>query len=202
MKHLLFLGAVELGSRLFLPAALGSLMSTSIAVAQTSDQVPRGAIAAELYFPEDRDNRDIRVATLSAESERHLGAGVWLRGALGLVFTEGVKVEDDGPQSAELEADAVGLGTAGFVRWRPFAIGPVAPFAEFGVGVLYMSEPFPPGGTRRNSNWRRGFGLDIRLSDELTLTVAFRHIHISNGKGLVPENPSYDGDGFMIAFAR
>ncbi len=113
MKHLLFLGAVELGSRLFLPAAFGSLMSTSIAVAQTSDQVPRGAIAAELYFPEDRDNRDIRVATLSAESERHLGAGVWLRGALGLVFTEGVKVEDDGPQSAELEADAVGLADRG-----------------------------------------------------------------------------------------
>ncbi len=48
---------------------------------------------------------------------------------------------------------------------------------------------------------RYGPGIDLRVSERIHLAVAYRHMHLSNGKGLGPENPSDDGGGFMPVIA-
>ena len=170
--------------------------------AATAEPLPQRAITAEFFVPEDRDNRDIRVATLSLEEESHLTGGLWLRGAAGVAFTEGVLVPDHDPPVVELEADGVGLGGSGFLRWRPVRVARVAPFVEVGFGVLLTTEEFPPSGTFWNFNQRYGPGVDLQLSDRLNVAIAYRHVHYSNGKGFGhPRNPSYDGDGVMFAIS-
>ena len=62
--------------------ALGLLLLSS--PSRAAEQVPkRHAISAEFFFPEDVDNRDIRVATLSAEAERkpssEMAAVYWVK---------------------------------------------------------------------------------------------------------------------------
>ena len=181
--------------------ALGLLLLTS--PSRAAEEVPkRHAISAEFFFPEDVDNRDIRVATLSAEAERYLVRGLWLRGAVGVGFTEGELLPDEGPQSVGLEADGVGLGVGGFVRWLPMRSGGIGPFVEGGLGMLFTTERFPPRGTVWNFSPRHGFGVDVQISARLNLVVAYRHVHFSNGKGFGhPRNPSYDGDGVMVAIS-
>ncbi len=56
----------------------------SSVAAQGTERAARLAIAGELFFPEDRDNRDIRVLALSFEAEKYLIGGLWLRGAVGV----------------------------------------------------------------------------------------------------------------------
>ncbi len=42
----------------------------------------------------------------------------------------------------------------------------------------------------------------MQISARLNLVVAYRHVHYSNGKGFGhPMNPSYDGDGVMVAIS-
>ena len=177
------------------------LSLASSAAAQAPERVARRAIASEVFVPEDVDNRDIRVATLSVETERYLVGGLWLRGALGLVFTEGVLRPDDGPQGVEREAEGVGLGGGGFLRWRPVRVRRLAPFVEGGFGALFTTEAFPPGGTVWNFSQRYGLGIDVQITARLELAVAYRHVHFSNGKGLGSQNPSYNGDGVMLAIS-
>lgn len=76
---------LSLGFSLF-----GMLSAAGGAVGQEPDRASRKSIAIELFFPEDRDNRDIRVATLTFELERYLIAGFRMRGGIGAIFSEGV----------------------------------------------------------------------------------------------------------------
>ena len=181
--------------------AVSTLSPLSSVAAQGTERAARLAIAGEFFFPEDRDNRDIRVLALSFEAEKYLIGGLWLRGAVGPTLTEGVFVRDEDPQGVELEADAVGLGVVGFLRWRPVRIAGIAPFVEGAFGTLFTTEAFPPDGTAWNFTRRYGLGLDLRITEVSSVAVSYRHVHFSNGKGLVPENPSYDGDGVMLAIS-
>lgn len=78
-------------------------------------------------------------------------------------------------------------------------IGPITPFVEGAFGAVYTSEDFPPDGTKWNYTQRYGVGLDVRVSEQIELALGYRHMHLSNGKGLGPQNPSYDGDGLVLA---
>lgn len=155
-------------------------------------------VSGEVFFPEDADNRDIRIYAVSLLLENELRPGLLLIGAVGPTVTRGVFVRDEDPEGLELDSDRVGLGTAGFIRWRPARRGGIAPFVELAFGMLFTTRDFPPDGTPWNFNQRYGVGLDVQVSPRISLAVAYRHLHVSNGKGLVPENPSYDGDGLML----
>lgn len=168
----------------------------------------RTGVAVEVFLPDETRTRDMRIYAFSVEAERALGVGFWLRGAVGITVTQGNRLSFN-PNQADvafgieptpgLEANSSGLGTTGFLRWRSPRLGPLAPFAEGGGGLLLTTDPFPPDGTSLNFTYRYGGGLDLALSDRVALAVAFRHIHVSNARGRVPENPAYNGNGFVVA---
>ena len=62
-------------------------------------------------------------------------------------------------------------------------------------------DPFPPAGTRLNGTPHFGLGLSARLRRETRLVAGLRQLHMSNGRGMVPENPSFDGLGAYVGLA-
>ena len=40
--------------------------------------------------------------------------------------------------------------------------------------------------------------MTVRIHDDAHAIFGMRRFHLSNGKGLVPENPSYDGIGGYV----
>tara|TARA_B100000315_G_C14316184_1_gene468658 strand:- start:44 stop:625 length:582 start_codon:yes stop_codon:yes gene_type:complete len=179
-----------------------SLSFCCSAAAQGLERHNRQAIGVEYLVPEDEDNRDIRIATISVAREHYLRWGLWLRGAVGMAFTEGVLIPDEGPQSVALEADGLGLGGAGYLRWRPVTGDLIGPFVEGGLGMLFTTEPFPPGRTVWNFSPKYGLGAELDVSVRFNLVIAYRHVHFSNGKGFGhPRNPSYDGNGIVLAIS-
>jgi hypothetical protein len=68
-----------------------------------------------------------------------------------------------------------------------------------GGGALF--DGCPPGGDIYNFTWQLGGALAFRIDERFTLSAGVRRMHVSNGQGLVPRNPSYEGIGFPLGLA-
>lgn len=149
----------------------------------------RGAIVVEQRFAFGVDN----VADMSLEV---VGAGMRFRlaptldahaVALGLV-TAG---------TAELGLPAhTGWGGELGLRLLPWQTWPVRPYAYTSVGVLlFPRRPFLPGGDVYEGLISFGAGADLPLDDRWSVGLKGFAVHLSNGQGLGPQNPAYDGYG-------
>jgi hypothetical protein len=69
--------------------------------------------------------------------------------------------------------------------------------ADLSGGFLWYTHDFPSGGRRYNFMWQAGPTLGFALpSSCLRLSAGYRlWMHVSNGSGLGPSNPSYEGAG-------
>lgn len=94
-----------------------------------------------------------------------------------------------------------GLGPMFVARVEPFR--PLCPgdcahlslsLEMTGALVLYTSD-FPPGGDLYNFVWRMGGTLGYAVSPRWRIELGGRWMHVSNGQGLGPFNPSYEGAG-------
>ncbi|MDX2088150.1 MAG: hypothetical protein SFX73_09875 [Kofleriaceae bacterium] len=94
---------------------------------------------------------------------------------------------DGGPATAR------GTAIIGLVRWHALRAAGGSAYVTLGWGGVVYGEPFPPRGTRLNGTSMFGGGVAARVGDESELRVELRRLHSSNGKGLVPENPAFDG---------
>lgn len=110
-----------------------------------------------------------------------LGAGPELAG---LAFTgtrDGARVS------------ARGVAVTYVLRWHAVRRGASSMFFELGWGGALFATRFPPGGTHANGTSMIGAGLQLELGWRIALRVEAREVHVSNGKGIVPENPAFDG---------
>lgn len=126
--------------------------------------------------------------------ERFVRRGLALGGALGLHAIDGV-ASDGG------DYEAKGLDGGVNLRWHPLATRGWSPFVEFGVGLLATSEEFPEGGTNLNGIRHTGVGVEFDLNEHLRLVAGLRQQHVSNGKGQVADNPSWESQGAYVALA-
>ena len=95
-------------------------------------------------------------------------------------------------------ATVVGAGPIIMFRCEPFRIGPFSLLFDVVGALVVYSDNFPPGGDLYNFTWRLGGAFAVRLTERLTLTTGARWMHVSNGQGLTPKNPSYEGVGFPL----
>ena len=163
---------------------------------------PAQSITAEFFDSQDSD-RDIQMVTLGLGLGKELVRTLYGHVGTKLALTTGTRFDEDGSEVTEREADGLGAGLLGLLRWSPLRLSAVEPYVEASSGMVFTLEAFPPGGTVWNFWSRWGVGVSIGIRGELALVVGVRRLHISNGKGFGhPRNPAYDGAGFVVGLRR
>jgi hypothetical protein len=142
------------------------------------------------FVPGNGDSEDVEI------TELRLGLGHYFRERLG--FYGEVSLYRPSGQRDARTVDTAALGLAFAVRWHFLRRSSFGLYTDWGMGVMAGLDPFPPAGTNANGTPHFGVGLSARLRQRMQLLVGLRHLHMSNGKGLVAENPSFDGLGAYL----
>ncbi|QDU65336.1 acyloxyacyl hydrolase [Engelhardtia mirabilis] len=96
---------------------------------------------------------------------------------------------------------SIGLGLSGLVRWHVLRGRGWSAFLEGGLGFVASEEAVPSGGSRLNGTRQAGVGVAFDVGERWRLTVGVRQEHLSNGGGLGPNNPTWDGFGGYLGLA-
>ena len=177
--------------------ALGALLLLSPTSAAADAPAFEGAVDAQYYAP-IHDDRSVRSVFVDVAVGKMLVPLLGLSAYAGLTFTHawGSIVQlGEGFQPYELATSAVGVGPMGLVRIQPLRLGPVAAGLDAVGSLIVYDKHFPPGGDVYNFSWRIGPSVGVALGERLTAVAGFRWMHVSNGQGLGPQNPSYEGRG-------
>jgi len=67
--------------------------------------------------------------------------------------------------------------------------------------IILYTEKFPAGGDQYNFMWRSGPLLQYEFTNSVTANLGYHRSHVSNGQGLVSENPSYNAEGVFVRFS-
>ncbi|MFZ5550729.1 MAG: hypothetical protein ACOZJX_18675 [Pseudomonadota bacterium] len=139
-----------------------------------------------------------------------LGGRLTLRLGLGLTRATGSieQWRDDTPGAAPalvtLDSPAWGAGVTASARWQARAWGGgVNPGGRLSLdaaaSAMAYDRRFPAGGLHYDGMFRFGPTIEWDLADG-ALAVGARWMHLSNGRGLTPRNPSYEGQGMVLAW--
>jgi opacity protein-like surface antigen len=145
--------------------------------------------------------RDIDVTTISAVRAWRLRYGLELRAGAGLMLTDGYSTLDAPPYTHQ-SADAYGVQTQIGLRYNLDLGDRARLFVDGAHGFSALNTDFPEGGTNWNGLRRWGYGAAFDVTDTWTLEAAYRATHMSNGRGIGPDNPSYNGEGVFLAARR
>lgn len=117
---------------------------------------------------------------------------------LGLVASQARgRIRQTDPTGAAywLDSPAWGLGPQAEVRWRwPVGDG-VALGWTLSAALQLHDRDFPSGGRRYNGLFQTGPLLTL---DGVGCHLGWRVSHLSNGRGLGPDNPAYEGQGWAL----
>ncbi len=157
----------------------------------------RAEAQAEYLWP-TADGRDIRTLSVHALVGRGFFDASFISWRAGVTasYAWGHIIQlDDQFQDVRYENAAGALGPMGLVRLQTppligFSIG-----GDASGGLLLYTRDFPAGGDIYNFMWRAGLLLEYRVNDDLGVGAGFHVMHVSNGQGLGPQNPSYEGAG-------
>ena len=147
----------------------------------------------EYFFAED-PKRDINIVNLNFEKGRYFLKPVSLSGGVHLMLASGYRI-DRNDSDHKLNADRLGLGSAGSIRIDFIRKDRHNLFIAFRLGFLLCSDQLPPGGTFWNFTQRYVLGVSVRFLNNANLLLGVNRLHISNAG--YKRNPSYNGNGFF-----
>ena len=140
------------------------------------------------------ENSEIEISQLGVGRAYYLTDGLGLYGEVLALATRGDREGEN--------AEVGGLGGFFALRWHFLRKARWSLYLNQGVGPLLFFKEFPPGGTKVNALTQYGVGMSAQVRDVFIVNLGVRHVHISNGKGMVADNPSYDGRGFYVEISR
>jgi hypothetical protein len=85
------------------------------------------------------------------------------------------------------------------LKWNFTSGRKVAPYLEFGGGVLLSVDDVPPGTNNVNFMPQASFGVQIFTREKRAVTLAAKYAHISNG-GLATPNPGINTLQFSVGY--
>lgn len=181
--------------------ALSPAASADSALARAFTVRETGWIAnLDVHRPRDRwndVNRDITLVSLQAQRSWEFAYGLEAQAGGGAFIAQGTRINEDG--FTKVASDAYGVAFGGGLRWYAFRLYGMRPFGEGIVNIAYTpSHPFPTGGSGVNGYLRAGGGLRLDLSETYAVEGGYHLSHVSNGGGLVPGNPAYNGAGWFL----
>lgn len=101
-------------------------------------------------------------------------------------------------RAVDLDSPGTGIGPIAEANFRVFEQGPLQLNMDVSAAVLIFDRGFPAGGLKYNGKYSVGPSLVWNLGEHGKLTLGGRWMHLSNGHGLVPENPSFEGRGITL----
>ncbi|MFZ2323616.1 MAG: hypothetical protein WAV89_07965 [Ignavibacteriaceae bacterium] len=123
----------------------------------------------------------------------HLFAGATITHAWGNIIAVNKNNKEE-----KFQTSAMGIGPVVLVRVQPLSIGRFS-FSVDGLGgIILYNKSFPPGGDYYNFMFRLGGTIAFYLGNDLNLNIGLRRMHISNGQGVGPFNPFYEGTGLSL----
>jgi lipid A 3-O-deacylase len=109
---------------------------------------------------------------------------------------------DDSFNNVTYENSAFGVGPAFMLRYEPFIWKYLSLSPDFGGSFIFYSNKFPYGGDVYNFMWRMGAAVHYHINSRCALNVNVKWMHVSNGQGLGPDNPSYEAWGLGVAYVK
>ena len=105
-------------------------------------------------------------------------------------------------REVRLDSDGLGIGPTGIVRLQTPELLRLTLSFEGSVAFIVYDRPFPAGGDWYDFMLRVGPSLGYRIDSSWSVAAGVRWMHVSNGQGLTPKNPSYEGRGLVLWVAR
>lgn len=153
----------------------------------------------EYFVPQpgfDRRNRDIDVSDVRVSRGWHFRWGLEFQlGAFFLRATGTRAAPSLAPSPQQEPSGAYGLGIGPDFRWNFLQFRRLRLFADADPDVFFTNHDFPAGGSKYNFFLRVGAGPAFGLTKSLWVEGRFLWAHISNGQGLGPGNPAWQGRG-------
>jgi hypothetical protein len=158
------------------------------------------ATTLEYYSSEELNasfvNKPISIAQFGTQIDYYLLDRIAIGSIAQIVLPRGERIID----GKGYPANTIGVGLGASLRIEVLNFSHHLFYVEIHRGMVFTADRFPPGGTQWNFMVKNGLGYTIHLSDKKYLLFGWRWMHISNGTGLVPTNPAYDGNGLYIGF--
>jgi hypothetical protein len=180
-------------------ASKGFLAFALIATPAAADDW-RAEVQAEYLWPID-DDRQIHTAQLHALLGQGFFDAAWIGWRAGLTasYAHGHIVQlDDQFRDVRYDNAAGAIGPTGLLRLQTPPLAGLSLGVEGSGGLLLYSRDFPAGGDIYNSMWRAGPLLESRVTQALWFGTGVHVMHVSNGQGLGPHNPSYEAHGVTL----
>ena len=163
----------------------------------------------EYLYPTEEDRQlrttsvDLLYAVKTVDKARlSVSAGVTATRASGDITQWTGSLSEGTLTATTHESSASGLGPSALARFDLVKRKRVRLSADLSGGLLLYDQDFPAGGERYNFMWRVGPSLTYKLNSSYGIGVGYRWMHVSNGKGITAENPSYDAAGFQVQLSR
>jgi hypothetical protein len=146
----------------------------------------------DLFYAFPKPNRTLQKSHLS------LYTGLTASRVTGTITQLTGSYEEGTLKNTTFESSANGIGPVFLLRFDALHQGRSRFFLDASHGILFFDRPFPTGGDRYNGLRRLGASLSYRMDATYTLNIGYRWMHGSNGKGVNPRNPAYEGRGANI----
>ena len=175
--------------------------NTSLPILRDADE-GSWLVGVEYYAPQpgfDRRNRDIDVSDIRVSHAWHFRWGLEFQlGAFFLRATGTRTAPSFAPNPPQEPSDAYGIGVGPIFRWNFLQFRRLRLFADAEPDVFFTNHDFPAGGAKYNFFLRPAAGPAFRLTNSLWVESRFLWAHISNGQGIGPGNPAWQGRGVAV----
>ena len=188
------------------PAPILALMLIATPVEALNLENAGSSISVSYYTP-TQAHRDIDITTIDFSRGWKLLGALEIQRRLGLFHAWGTRT--DAPYGVDPDSTATGVSAGIAARLYPLdliGVNRLRPFVEGSAQILYTPgtrDGFPSGGSGLNGFERAGAGVVVQLSPRLALEATYQwYSHVSNGSGVSPQNPMWNGHGGTIGIRR
>lgn len=103
-------------------------------------------------------------------------------------------------RSQQYDSPAWGIGPSIEARFKVFESSRARLTMDLSASGMLYDREFPAGGLRYNGMFQIGPTMDVTFGKGHTLSVGAKWLHLSNGHGLTPRNPSFEGSGITVRY--
>ncbi|MBX3608060.1 MAG: hypothetical protein KF788_22495 [Piscinibacter sp.] len=148
-------------------------------------------------------NRQIRLVNAQAALRRKTWDAAGLTLDLGVTASQarGEIVQPDAqgrPQT--LASPAWGIGPSVTARYTLAGSDALRVGLDLGAALMLYDRPFPAGGKRYDGMFQIGPHVVFAVPGGGRIALGTHWLHLSNGRGLTPQNPAYEGRALALRY--